>query len=169
MFSLWDHLLGALTVRIHRFLLNLNEKPDAVLISTNLFFGGYSSLLTLKKFGINSIVDLTENQHNKNNSNKFLINYFSLPIPDRGIPTIDEVLTTVKWIQNQLENNEKVFVHCNLGRGRGPLIIALYLVYTGINKNDVIKLLRKKRHYVFFNHKQQEFIDLFEKNYFNKL
>ncbi len=165
MFSLWNHLIGALTVRIHRFLLNLNKKPDAVLISPNLFFGGFSNLSALKKIGINSIVDLTESQSNKNNSDKLSINYYSLPIPDRGIPTMDEVLSTIKWIQNHLENNDKVFVHCNLGRGRGPLLTALYLISTGITKNTVIELLRKKRPYVFFNHKQQEFLGLFEKIY----
>lgn len=165
MFSVWNHLIGALMVRIHRFLLRLNKKPDSVLISPNLFFGGFSNLSTLKKIGINSIVDLTESQYNKNDSNKFSINYYSLPIPDRGIPTMNEALTTIKWIQNQLKNNEKVFVHCNLGRGRGPLLTALYLISTGRNKNTVIELLRKKRPYVFFNRKQQEFMDLFEKNY----
>lgn len=163
MFSLWTHLFGALTVRVHRFLLTFNKNPDAVSIYPNLFFGGYSSLSALKKIEIDSIVDLTEDQLNKNHSKKFSINYFSLPIPDRGIPTMDDVFTTIKWIQNQLENNEKVFVHCNLGRGRGPLLTALYLMYTGMNKNDVIRLLRKKRPYVFFNHRQQEFIDLFER------
>lgn len=155
--------MGAFIVRIHRFFLTLNKKPDAVLIYPNLFFGGYSSLTALKKIGITSIVDLTENQYNKNNSNKFSIEYYGLPIPDRGIPTIDEAFTAVKWIHNQLENTRKVFVHCNLGRGRGPLLTTLYLLYIGMNQNDAIKLLRKKRSFVFLNTKQQKFIDLFEK------
>jgi len=163
MFSFWNHLLGALRVRIHRFFLNFSKQPDAVLVYPNLFCGGFSSLTSLKKIEINSIVDLTENQYNKHDSPKFLINYFELPVPDRGVPTLDEVFTAVKWIQDQLENNKKVFVHCNLGRGRGPLLTALYLVYTGMNTHDVIELLRKKRPYVFFNYNQQKFLTLFEK------
>ena len=162
MFSFWNHLLGALTVRIHRFFLNFSKQPDAILVYPNLFCGGFSSLTSLKKIEINSIVDLTENQYNKHDSPKFLINYFELPVPDRGVPTLDEVFTAVKWIQDQLENNKKVFVHCNLGRGRGPLLTVLYLIYTGMNKNDAIMKLNNKRSYVFLNHRQQEFIDLFE-------
>ena len=152
MFSIWNHLIGAITVRIHRLFLNIVHKPDLVLIYPNLFFGGFSSLVTLKNFGINSIVDLTETQENKNNSNNFSIEYFGLPIPDRGVPSIDEVFVTVRWIKNELDNNKKVFVHCNLGRGRGPLLTVLYLIYTGMNKNDAIMKLNNKRSYVFLNH-----------------
>lgn len=164
MFTIWNHFAGAITVRIHRFLLVLKNKPDAVLILPNLFVGGNSNIINLKKLAINSILDLTENQNNKRDAKNFSINYLGLPIPDRGIPSLADSFMATKWIQTQLDNNGTVFVHCDLGRGRGPLLIILYLISRGMTKDDAIKLTKNKRSYIFLNNKQLSLLSMFEKH-----
>jgi len=163
-FTVWDHLSGAITVRIRRFLLNLKNKPDATFIEPNLFVGGSCSISSLKKIGIQTILDLKdEDQDDKTEIKKHLINYLCLPIPDRGTPNLEDSMMATKWIKTQIEENKTVFIHCNLGRGRGPLMTIFYLISQGMGMADAISLIKDKHPFTFLNKKQMEMISQFER------
>jgi len=164
MFTFWDHLSGAITVRFHRFFLNLKKKPDATFIEPNLFVGGSCKISRLKKIGIQAILDLrNEDQNDKIEIKKHLINYLRLPIPNRGIPSLEDSIMATKWLQTQIENNKIVFIHCNLGRGRSPLMTIFYLISIGVGKADAINLIKDKRPFTFLNKKQMKMISQFER------
>jgi protein-tyrosine phosphatase len=93
---------------------------------------------------------------------KFSMNYFQLMIPDRGIPTIEETQNAINWINVQIQQKRKVFVHCNLGRGRGPLLIILYLISKGMNAETAINFVKRKRCFTYLNKKQIDFIKEFQ-------
>lgn len=163
MFSTFDHLYGALTVRIHRYINKKKKSADISLINSNLFVGGTNDIEIIAKNNIQAILDLRkESHHDEDRLNKFSIQHFKLSIPDRNTPTLEETQNAIKWIDSQIIQNRKVFVHCNLGRGRGPLMVILYLISKGMNSESAINFVKKKRPFTFLNKKQINFIKEFQ-------
>jgi len=168
MFGKIDHVSGAVLVRIRRLLLKAKNNPDISFLNPNLGVGGACNVEGIANYGINSILDLREeSMDNPEQIKKFGINYLRIQISDRGIPSIQETMMAVEWIKSKLSDNDKVFIHCTLGRGRGPLLAILYLIYQGTDKIEAITNVKKTRRYVYLNSKQLEFITEFQ-NYLSE-
>lgn len=169
MFSFLDHICGAIDVRANRFFLKTFRKPDATLISNNIFLGGVNDIDILDNIGINAILDLREEvSTDLLELKKHSISFLNLKIKDRTCPTNEQAIQAIQYIHEILKKNEKIFVHCNLGRGRAPLILCLYLISTGMKNHDAILLIKSKRRYVFLNKIQLTFLENFEKQYSHK-
>jgi len=163
MFGTFDHLSGACRVRLRRYVLNLRGKPDISFINPNLGVGGASSVTSLQKCGIQAVLDLrAEAQDDPKELQKYSMEYMSIEIPDRGIPDFEYATRATMWIKSNIDQGKKVFVHCNLGRGRGPLLTVTYLVSQGIKCDEAIKHVKTVRPYSFFNKKQLQWIHEFE-------
>lgn len=74
------------------------------------------------------------------------IQFINYPIPDRGLPesrnSFKELLLT---LDQNLQQNKKVVVHCRMGIGRTSMICAGLLIRNGVCPQDVFKLLSKTR------------------------
>jgi len=169
MFSVLDHVCGAIDVRINRFFLKIFRKPDATLIKHNMFLGGVNDITILSKLGICGILDLREEiDDNLLELKKHSISFLNIKIKDRTCPSKKQSLQAIYHLNEMLKENKKIFVHCNLGRGRAPLILCLYLISTGMKSRDAILLIKSKRRYVFLNKIQLTFLENFEKQYSHK-
>ena len=163
MFGIIDHLTGAIRVRIRRFYLNAKNKPDISFLDSNLGVGGASNIEFLAKKDIQSILDLRdETEDDPDKLKKFNINYLRIKIPDRSIPTLSNAKEGIDWIASNIEQKKKVFIHCNLGRGRGPLFAILFLISQGKDKDDAIKHVKKVRVYTYLNKNQLKLIKEFQ-------
>jgi len=164
MFNKFDHASGAVRVRIRRFFLGIKKNPDISFLEENLGVGGACDIEGLVKSGIKSVLDLRdETEDNPSDIAKYKINYLQIKIPDRSIPTLSDAKNGVEWIRSNIEQNNKVFVHCNLGRGRGPLFAVLYLISQGKDKDEAIRYVKKIRSYSYFNKNQLNLINEFQK------
>ena len=90
--------------------------------------------------GINSFIDLTEDGELSEYSSFITqmaleegvaINYTRMPIPDRKVPTVSNLQKILDYIDNELNNNRNVYVHCFRGLGRTGTIVGCYLVRHG--------------------------------------
>jgi len=163
MFGIIDHLTGAIRVRIRRFYLNAKNKPDISFLDSNLGVGGATNIEFLAKKDIQSILDLRDKtEDDPNELKKFNINYLRIKIPDRSIPTLSNAKEGIDWIASNIEQKKKVFIHCNLGRGRGPLFAILFLISQGKDKDDAIKHVKKVRVYTYLNKNQLKLIKEFQ-------
>jgi diacylglycerol kinase family enzyme len=54
--------------------------------------------------------------------------YYNLPVLDHQSPNPNDLVNAVNWIDNHIESNRGVVVHCALGRGRSVLVMAAYLL-----------------------------------------
>ncbi len=164
LFNKFDHASGAVRVRIRRFFLGIKKNPDISFLEENLGVGGASDIEGLVKSGIESVLDLREEREDKpSDITKYKINYLRIKIHDRSIPTLSDAKNGVEWIRSNIEQNKKVFVHCNLGRGRGPLFAVLYLISQGKDKDEAIRYVKKIRSYSYFNKNQLNLINEFQK------
>ena len=159
--STFDLIRGAIGIRLVRKYRSLFNVPDIVFVKENLAFEGITSYLELEKKGIATILDLRAETPEEKISNVKL-RYKKIRIIDSGIPSNSQIDQIISWIKDSLDSGEKVFVHCNLGRGRASLIIAMYLIFDGMSLELSLNLI-KKRKFTYLNQKQLDFL----KNYYD--
>jgi atypical dual specificity phosphatase len=74
------------------------------------------------------------------------INYLHLRVEDYHAPTVEEIDSTVKFIENQIKANRPVLVHCAAGKGRTGTILGAYLLRNeNIGARDAITRIRNIR------------------------
>lgn len=165
MFNKLDHITGAILVRIRRKSYSLLGKADASFLDSNLAIGGVCNTAVLSKNGFNCILDMREeDKHDEELISKLGINYFRIPVTDRKTPTMSDTYQAIDWLKKNLQENRKIFIHCNLGRGRGPMIACLYLISKGIQASEAIKMVKRTRRYTYFNKNQIQFLYAFFNN-----
>ena len=108
----------------------------------------YSQFFWLIKHGIKTIITVREVPLPSNwftdsikNIESDNINYLHLSVEDFGAPSIEEIDSTVDYIQRQIDNRKPVMVHCAAGKGRTGTILAAYLLK---NENLTAELAIKK-------------------------
>jgi protein-tyrosine phosphatase len=74
------------------------------------------------------------------------VNYYSLPLLDATAPTLSELNSAVRWIE-QTKSQAPVYVHCALGRGRSATVILAYLLKSGMvsSVSEGIRFLKPLR------------------------
>ena len=113
----------------------------------------YSQFYWLIKHGIKTIITVrevplpsswfTESLDNTGRSN---INYLHLRVEDFGAPSIEEIVSTVDYIQHQIDNKMPVMVHCAAGKGRTGTILAAYVLKKeNLTAYQAIKKIRDLR------------------------
>lgn len=74
------------------------------------------------------------------------IQYFSFPIPDRGVPVTHRAIgPLVHTLASQLRSKRAVGIHCRAGIGRSSLVAACVLSALGISPADAFAMLSRAR------------------------
>jgi protein-tyrosine phosphatase len=125
---------------------------DYNMIIPNLYLGNISysnNIDFLKKYNIQSIVNCTEKEHfNEYFDNK---NKFRLSINDsRNEENInkfkDEIINAIQFINNSIEENKPVYVHCYWGLMRSATVVVGYLMLKyNLPMNDAINIVKEQR------------------------
>ncbi len=73
------------------------------------------------------------------------LRYRLLPIPDQGVPTMDEALELTGALERGLEAGETLVVHCVGGLGRTGTLAACLAVRRGVDADDAVAAVRAGR------------------------
>lgn len=148
-------LKSTTNVSIFNFLTNNN---DIVYICPNLYLGNVKSAQNtelLKKHNINSIVNCTKDI--PIHSYFKIKSYYRIDIEDsKELSNIEEfkskIIDAAYFINEQINDNKNVIVHCYWGLMRSPTVIGAYLIMKyHMSTEDVIKFIQEKKCMTFSN------------------
>lgn len=128
-----------------RVFANLNPSMKYSHIAPNLYVGGKVSKKTFKlfrKWGIKGVVSMRTTKPPKSPED---IETLWLPTRDWTPPTLKDFKKGSAFIQDKIDNNGSVYIHCKLGEGRGPSMAAAYLITKGFTTQEAVDLLTKYR------------------------
>jgi protein-tyrosine phosphatase len=81
----------------------------------------------------------------KNVCNAHGIEFVQLPIPDRGLPDLDEFAKLVEGSCRHLAGGKTIGVHCRAGIGRSGMLICCILKQTGLSANEAVSRVSTAR------------------------
>ena len=74
------------------------------------------------------------------------VDYFLwLPTVDHTAPTLKQLWTGVKAMEEWEKQKIKMYVHCKNGHGRSPTMVAAYFIYAGMSVEEAITAVAKER------------------------
>lgn len=140
------------------------------LITPQLYVGGqYSkrSVDDLKRLGVTGIVNMRMHSVHKDIKNLHM-KICNLPTRDLHAPTQENLQKGIAFIEKEIKNGGKVYIHCRQGEGRGPTMAIAYLISTGLTYNDAFALVKNVRTFIRPTKRQIEALHIFEKQYIKK-
>ena len=119
-------------------------------ITANLFLGSQYSLpglQRLKALGITAIVNMRmHSMYDESSYNGF--KYLHLPTPDNTPPSLAILIKGADFVDEEIKNNGKVYIHCRQGLGRGPTMTIAYLLKTGLTFEDAYATVKRVRTFI---------------------
>jgi len=115
----------------------------------------------IQEEGVKSIVTIREEPLDEDWING--MNYLHVLSNDMGVPSFDDLKSSVDYIHKKIQNKEPVLVHCLAGLGRTGTILACYLIkYEKMSAVNAIQHVREKRYGSIQSLVQEEMIFQYE-------
>ena len=118
-------------------------------ITDNIIISGEyveNDIFTIQKLGVKCVIDMrSENSFDKSLFESIGINYFNIPVDNYYAPELDQIDNAIEYINSNISVDNKILIHCKEGVGRSSLIIIAYLVTTGLDLFESIKLVQSNR------------------------
>ena len=161
--ELWDLMAGAVLARLYKILSLVRLRPNMNRITQNIWVGGVNHPHFIVDKGFDAMVDLRIKNDDKYNSHlqKLGIKCLKRPVPDGSGISPKDLLDTVEWIIARVRTGAKVLIHCDLGRGRASLVTTSYLVYSGLDPETALMVVKKKRRITYLNSQQKDALQVF--------
>lgn len=96
----------------------------------------------LKNEGIEADMSLEEERVDA----PFGVNFYVwIPVKNHTAPTHEQLEFGVATLEKLVAMKKKMYVHCQNGHGRGPTMVAAYLIKNGKNVEEAIEFIKTKR------------------------
>lgn len=134
-------------------------------VAPGVYLGGKypgSAYKTFTEWGITGIISM---RTSLSSSVPIGIDLLHLPTRDWQPPSLTDLSKGVDFIRHNAEKGGAVYIHCQLGEGRGPTMAAAYLISKGLNVDEAIEQLIKYRPFVQPNAAQQKRLAEWQEQY----
>lgn len=84
-----------------------------------------------------------------------------LPTRDHAAPTLKKLRVGAHALRELVEAGEKVYVHCRNGHGRAPTLVAAYFILMGMDADQAIATIQKKRRSIHIESVQRKRLEQF--------
>ncbi len=144
---------------VHRLLVGIPTLKRSQ-ITADLYLGGQYNLRGLRKLklmGITAIVNMR--QHSIYQEIRYGgFHYLHLPTIDNTPPTLEDLMKGADFVDAEIKNKGKVYIHCRQGLGRGPSMAIAYLLKRGTTYDDAFALVKSVR--TFINPRPTQIVQL---------
>lgn len=120
-------------------------------ITENIFLGGQYNrrgLRKLKEMGISAIVNMQIKPALDCQTNHTTIHYLHLPTIDNTPSRLKDLVTGTEFIEQELAQGGKVYIHCRQGIGRAPSMLIAYLLKNGSTYEEAYWFVKKVRVFI---------------------
>ena len=156
--NIWRKVHGKITKKPTNFSWLIKEKLAGSGMPTT-----FDEFHWIVNQGVKSIITMTENSLPDEWVQS--IDYLHVPTPDLTAPDMDRIESTVDFINEQINNDQPVMVHCAAGMGRAGTILACYFVkYKKLTAEKAIEKIRNDRPGSIQSEVQELAIGFFEKH-----
>jgi protein tyrosine phosphatase (PTP) superfamily phosphohydrolase (DUF442 family) len=159
-----DSKRAALATRVG---IPLPDRLNMSWITPHLVVGGRvhpDDIARLAATGVTRVVDTRSEHHDEERAlAEAGIQLLCLPAPDTYPLTVEQLNEGARWINAQIDNGQRVLVHCEHGVGRSVLLAAAALVMEGVGAEEALKLIQRKRWQAAPNHRQMRRLQQFER------
>jgi protein-tyrosine phosphatase len=112
----------------------------------------------LKRLNVSGIISLLDDTENHDLYTEAKIDFEWIPVKGGSVPSREQILNSLQFVQDKWSNNEAVAVHCTGGRKRtGTMIIAI-LILNGEKFEAAMEKLRSANPEVNLNEGQIDFL-----------
>ncbi|SHE96539.1 Cyclin-dependent kinase inhibitor 3 (CDKN3) [Streptoalloteichus hindustanus] len=73
------------------------------------------------------------------------LRFVSVPIPDRSVPDLPAVVSTLRELARWFQDGAHVVTHCRFGIGRASLLAAAVLVLNGVEPGEAWRQVEQAR------------------------
>ena len=127
-------------------------------VTPNLAVGGAfrrSQIKRLQQRGVTAVVDCRLEARDDAQALKSAgIEFLHVPTLDRHGFTFAQMQQGVEWVLDHIGWGGRVFLHCEHGVGRGPLMTCAVLVAQGYSAPDALRMVRRARWQALPNDRQ---------------
>tara|TARA_B100000949_G_scaffold189248_1_gene172264 strand:- start:751 stop:1254 length:504 start_codon:yes stop_codon:yes gene_type:complete len=118
-------------------------------ITDNIIISGEyteNDVFTIQKLGVKCVIDMrSESLFDQSLFESIGINYFNIQVDNYFAPELDQIDNAIQYINSNISLDSKILIHCKEGVGRSSLIIIAYLVTTGLDLFESMKLVQSNR------------------------
>jgi dual specificity MAP kinase phosphatase len=120
-------------------------------ITPQIVLGGQPDervLPRLKQYGITGVINMREEHDYVELALAGPLNYLHLPTIDNTAPTLEHLCEGIAFMAGEIRQGGQVYIHCWEGLGRGPTMLAAYLVTCGMTPDEAWARIRKVRPFI---------------------
>jgi hypothetical protein len=119
-------------------------------VQPNLLVGSQFSQkgkVILEQYGVSAVVNLRK-EYDDITKGVWAKKYCYLPTVDDTAPAMDHLWQGIRFIDEEIKNGGRVYIHCGAGIGRAPTMAAAYLMHQGTTLDDALKKIKKVRPFI---------------------
>ncbi|GAB4522228.1 MAG: hypothetical protein OHK0046_34550 [Anaerolineae bacterium] len=120
-------------------------------ITPNLYVGGQHrvhGLPSMEAEGITATINLRR-EFDDLAAGVAMPHHLYLPTRDNTPLSLEHLRDGVAFIEQEVANGGKVYIHCGVGVGRAPTLAAAYLVSTGLTPREAWRQIRDIRPFIW--------------------
>ena len=118
-------------------------------ITDNIIISGeytQNDVFTIQKLGVKCVIDMrSESLFDQSLFESIGINYFNIPVDNYFAPELDQIDNAIEYINSNISVDNNILIHCKEGVGRSSLIIIAYLITTGLDLFESMKIVQSNR------------------------
>ena len=137
-----------------------SQITNYIIIGTNLCCTRHAN--KLYDLGTTADIDLQE-QHDHDHAAAKVPTSLWLPTPDLTAPSIDQLYSGTALLAQLVDRQQTTYVHCRLGHGRAPTLVAAYFIRTGFSPTEAVDKVAAKRPEIHLESSQLKQLDKFAK------